>query len=176
MSNNITLPAKIVDETGSPTLAFRQYMEQIVNNPYSRAGNVGTLLSGKAQADARIEAVETNTATAATVAAAGGGLLASASPASVNKSGTGVTTTAAVTVTPAGGTGPYTYAWTLKSGATLTLSAPTSATTTFSGNLAGSTPELLATYTCTVTDTFDSSTAAVDVSVFLSNIGGIGAA
>jgi hypothetical protein len=54
----------------------------------------------------------------------------------------------ACTATGAGGSGGYTYAWTKVSGVTLTVSAPSSATTNFTGGVDGD----LAVYRCTVTD------------------------
>lgn len=65
----------------------------------------------------------------------GGGpiLNLSVSPTSLSASivGNGTATTAPVTATASGGTSPYSYQWTNSSG-TVTFSAPTSATTTFS--------------------------------------------
>jgi len=80
------------------------------------------------------------------------------------------TTTNSVTVTPAGGTAPYTYAWTKVSGDDFDIGAPTTATTTFSG-----TPEfnsdLSGVYRCTVTDDAGSPlTASITVSVTISHI------
>lgn len=76
-------------------------------------------------------------------------------------------TSDSVTVTPAGGTGPYTYAWTRLSGASsISPTAPTAATTTFSANVPRDTT-VTATFRCTVTDSL-AATATVDVNVELS--------
>jgi hypothetical protein len=68
----------------------------------------------------------------------------------VTGGGAGTATTSSVAVTASGGTAPYTYAWTNEAG-TVSFSAPTSATTTFSrvmtsGEIASGTAR------CTVTD------------------------
>jgi len=95
-------------------------------------------------------------------------MTASASPTSLYKSGlTASQTTASTTVTPSGGVSPYTYAWTLLSGDTLTVNSPSAATTTFSktGMLPGDSFD--ATYRCTVTDSTSGTplTATADVPV-----------
>jgi hypothetical protein len=95
-------------------------------------------------------------------------MTASASPTSLYKTGpTASQTTASVTVTPSGGVSPYTYAWTLLSGSTLTVNSPTAATTTFSktGMISGDSFD--ATYRCTVTDSTGGTplTATADVPV-----------
>jgi hypothetical protein len=85
------------------------------------------------------------------------------SPASLAKFGTTSTlTTDTTTATPTGGVGPYTYAWTNVSGATLTVTASTSATTAFqaTGLAVGEARD--ATYRCTVTDS-TAATATADV-------------
>jgi hypothetical protein len=85
------------------------------------------------------------------------------SPASLAKFGTTSTlTTDTTTATPTGGVGPYTYAWTKVSGATLTVTASTSATTAFqaTGLAVGEARD--ATYRCTVTDS-TAATATADV-------------
>lgn len=67
-------------------------------------------------------------------AAAGSGLYATYSPASVFAADAAYTpvTTAVVTVTPVGGTGPYTHSWTYVSGeADVSPANPTSGTTAF---------------------------------------------
>ena len=95
-------------------------------------------------------------------------MTASASPTSLYKTGpTASQTTASVTVTPSGGVSPYTYAWTLLSGDTLTVNSPSAATTTFSktGMISGDSFD--ATYRCTVTDSTGGTplTATADVPV-----------
>jgi len=95
-------------------------------------------------------------------------MTASASPTYLYKSGsTASQTTASVTVTPSGGVSPYTYAWTLLSGSTLTVNSPSAATTTFSktGMISGDSYD--ATYRCTVTDSTSGTplTATADVPV-----------
>ena len=68
-----------------------------------------------------------------------------------------------VTVTPAGGTGPYTYAWTYVSGDAVTVFSPSSAATKF---LSATSAE--AVYKCTVTDSL-LATAVVNVGISISN-------
>lgn len=82
-------------------------------------------------------------------------LSASASPSSVSGQrtipGTGVVTTGPTTTTASGGVPGYTYAWEYVSGDTLTVTNPTSATTTFS-RLAAEGTEFIGVYRCEVTD------------------------
>lgn len=97
---------------------------------------------------------------------------ASASPTSLYEAGdTGTITSNSTTVTPAGGSSPYTYAWTKVTGDTLTVTSPTSATTTFSTSGLAEGNFVAATYRCTVTDstTPTALTATADVSVTLEN-------
>lgn len=76
-------------------------------------------------------------------------------------------TSDSVTMTPTGGTAPYTHAWTLVSGSSAVLvDSPTSATTTFTGNVAKNGPGKSAVYRDTVTDALGA-TANATVSVFL---------
>lgn len=74
--------------------------------------------------------------------------------------------TADVTAIVSGGSGSFTYAWTITTdGHTITISAPTSATTHFniSGIAVGD--EVTATARCTVTDTSGGATTFVDVPI-----------
>jgi hypothetical protein len=68
----------------------------------------------------------------------------------------------ACTATGAGGSGGYTYAWTKVSGDTLTVSAPSSASTNFTGGSGGD----YSIYRCTVTDSL-SATAYQDFTIAL---------
>lgn len=93
-------------------------------------------------------------------------------PSSVSGSGNSpsmVTVTSAIaTATPTGGTAPYTYAWAKVSGDTLTVTAPTSASTSFrAGVLPGDVK--FANYRCTVTDK-NGLTADDDVEIMLFNM------
>ena len=100
-------------------------------------------------------------------------MTATASPTSLYKTTTGSSaTTNSVTVTPSGGTSPYTYAWTLLSGDTLTVTSPSAATTTFSKTGMGTGDSFSATYRCTVTDSTGGTplTATADVPVTIENI------
>lgn len=87
---------------------------------------------------------------------AGGTLSGSKSPLSLWKTYSGSGTTGSVTITASGGTSPYTYAWTLYSGDSLTVDSPTSNITTFSYTGSGDKSSI---YKCTITDdvaaTFD---------------------
>lgn len=67
----------------------------------------------------------------------GGSITVSVSPYIVSKtrSGIGTITTPAATATPSGGTGPYTYAWSLMTGDTFTVDSPTASSTTFTAFL-----------------------------------------
>lgn len=65
---------------------------------------------------------------------------------------TGTATTDAITFTANGGTGPYTWAYTLVSGDTFTVTSPAASSTTFSANIVGIGNSKSATYTVTATD------------------------
>ena len=77
-------------------------------------------------------------------------------------------TTDSTTATPTGGTGPYTYAWTLisySSGTAPTINSATSATTTFIQTGLGPGGYESAVFRCTVTDSL-AATAQADVDAF----------
>jgi hypothetical protein len=101
----------------------------------------------------------------------GGSFSATASPGSAVGSVTDsflitVVTSNAVAVTPAGGTAPYTYAWTKVSGDSAPVpSSYTNSNVTFSASV-GRDQERTATWRCTVTDSL-SATTTVDVGVTL---------
>lgn len=78
-----------------------------------------------------------------------------------------VTSTPA-TVTPAGGVGPYSYAWAQTSGPGMTITAQGQATTSFRSNVYRNT--ILATFACTVTDA-SGAVATCDVTVELTHEG-----
>lgn len=118
--------------------------------------DIGSLLSGVAQAQATAEAAQ----------AAADGAQQAAQDVGANSltfyitldqtslfqlDNPGSVVTDAVTVTPTGGTAPYTYAWTQVSGDPINIVSPTSATTTFQQNLG---PSEIATgvFRITVTD------------------------
>lgn len=102
---------------------------------------------------------------------AGAGFSATASPPSLSSGGvnTGAPfTSAPTTAIAAGGTGPYTYAWTLTTApdvGSITINTPAVAgtTVTFDGFVELDTVE--GTITCTVTDTSNGHTTTVDVAV-----------
>lgn len=76
--------------------------------------------------------------------------------------GAGVATSLPVTATPAGGLGPYTYAWTRLSGVG-SANSPTSASTTFSATLSNG-DDVSGVFRVTVTDSL-ANTATADVTV-----------
>jgi hypothetical protein len=78
-------------------------------------------------------------------------------------------TTGSITVTPAGGTAPYTYAWTKVSGATITADSSTAATTTFTATSLTSGETRVAIFRCTVTDNV-AATATADVTVTIARV------
>jgi hypothetical protein len=79
----------------------------------------------------------------------------------------GVITSAAAFATPTGGTGPYTYAWTIVSGNALTVNTPNSANTSFRSSV-GPGNSKFAVYRCTCTDSLGT-TADDTVNVTLTN-------
>ena len=99
-------------------------------------------------------------------------MTASASPAVV-----GVTTTAgstvtvtsdATTATPSGGTGPYSYLWQQVGGDAMTITSPTSASTTFSESVPNGTG-YVGYFTCTITDSLTAMATTNNVECSLSN-------
>ena len=68
---------------------------------------------------------------------------------------------------PSGGIGPFSYAWTRVSGATLTVSTPNLASTSFQANVPASATRN-AVYRCTATDSLGT-TAFADTAITLSN-------
>ena len=114
-------------------------------------------------------------------------LTASASPSSASASGSSSNlvvrptyTTGSVTVTPSGGSGSYAYAWTIAfnpsgsvdTSGTASVTSPTSATTTFSGqtcNAQLSPGSDAYTASCTVQDLSTGATVIVSVPVTITN-------
>ena len=153
-----------------PITLSQAVIDYLLDSSYTTETNIGSVNSGVNEAKtAAAQAQATATGAIAGVATladqtAPGGFYATCSPASAfgSRVGAGLVTTAAVTVTPTGGTGPYTYAWTLESG-NFTIISPTSASTTFRASVAaGETTEDVA--TCTVTDSL-AATASVSIGV-----------
>lgn len=149
-------------KTGNATEAFRRYL---LGEFSAATTNVN---SGVAAAQAAASAAQaTANAAQEQVNAVGAETLtfsASASPISAGGFGhSGVVQTNTVTVTPAGGTGPYTYAWTYVSGDAVTVLSPSSAATKFSSATGAE-----AVYKCTVTDSL-LATAVVNVGISISN-------
>lgn len=153
--------------------AWHRYLQG--ERGYSDNVNSGvTTARAEAQAaqTAAVQAQATATGAIAGIATladqtAPGGFYASCSPSSAfgSRVGSGLVTTASVTVSPTGGTGPYTYAWTLETG-NFTILSPTSATTTFRGSVTvGETTEDVA--TCTVTDSLAATTSvSIGVAIY----------
>mgnify|MGYP003500327461 CR=1 FL=1 len=145
-------------KTGNATEAFRRYLlgefSAATTNVNSGVAAAQAAVSA-AQATANAAQEQVNVVGAETLTFA-----ASASPISATGSGlSGVVQTNIVTVTPAGGTGPYTYAWTYVSGDAVTVLSPSSAATKFSSATGAE-----AVYKCTVTDSL-AATAVVNVGI-----------
>lgn len=105
------------------------------------------------------------------------GLTVSSNFASFSGSGSGepLYSTPTCVVTPSGGTGPYTYAWTLVETdgfGSSSASAPTSANTTFYATGLTNFVTHITTWRCTVTDS-GGVTGNVDVVVTFTKLGGI---
>ena len=114
-----------------------------------------TIIDGLGQLTSLIASLSNDVNALATAAGVGGGLAATANRSTVTNNtpliGAGTAVTQSVTITPAGGTGPYTYAWTKVTGDTFVIGSATAATTDFSVNL-GDGNRADAIYRCTVTD------------------------
>lgn len=181
-------------QTGELTMEALRYLDDLENGADADSPSIGTVLAGVNAVTATTTAIvngtqpladviitglgsvtQVDTAQNANIAAAGvaasaGALTASASPSSLYEEapGPGTITTDPTTITAAGGTGPYTYAWTQTSGVTFTISAPSAATTDFTSPsiLPGQTRA--ARFKCVVTDavpdTFDVLVAVTVVS------------
>lgn len=163
---------QIGDRTYPVTLS-QPVLDYMLDATRTTETNIGSVNSGVSQAlSAAAQAQATATGAVAGIATLAdqtspGGYYATCSPASAfgSRVGSGLVTTASVTVTPTGGTGPYTYAWTLDSG-NFTILSPTSASTTFRGSVAaGETTEDVA--TCTVTDSLAATTmVSIGVAIY----------
>jgi hypothetical protein len=161
--NPPSLAVPIVDKDGRITTEWYKYLTGGVTFTDNVNSGVAQAQAAAAQAQATATGAVAGIATLASQTAPGG-FYASASPSSAfgDRVGSGTATTNAVTVTPTGGTGPYTYAWTLDAG-NLTIGAATSATTSFSGFVSiGTTTEDIA--TCTITDSL-AATASISIGV-----------
>lgn len=143
------------------------------------AGVVGSRVSGVEESIRAVDtkATQANAAAASAnanvgnLAASGGGFYATVSPASAygEELAPAIVASNSVTVTPSGGTAPYTYAWTLASGLTMSADSPTSATTAFTSSSA--VPPWTSfddVATCTVTD---AALLTTDISVGVSLYG-----
>ena len=102
-------------------------------------------------------------------AAGGSGFSIVVTPGTIYKDGTGTITTASVTAVPSGQTGSVTYAWTKVSGDTMTVTSPTSSSTTFS-TAPGFGNTKSAIYKCTATDSASHvASDTVDVTIAFDN-------
>lgn len=81
-------------------------------------------------------------------------------PLYTTRTGAGSVTSASDVAVAAGGTGPYTYAWTFVSGASYTINTPAAAATTFTTSLTAAQVKS-GTYRVTATDSL-SATATAD--------------
>lgn len=127
------------------------------------AVNVGSQVSGLQESIRAVDTKATQAGTAAAtananvgnLAASGGGFYATVSPSGAygEELAPAVVASNNVTVTAGGGTPPYTYAWTLSLGLTMTVDSPSAASTGFTS--IGEVPAWTTfedTATCTVTD------------------------
>ena len=153
---------------------MQDWLRWLENRAVSNMTDIGSALSGVAQARAEAAAAQT-TASAAQQQAADVGSGALAFSLSLNelfvyefRIGAGSVVSSTITGTPTGGTGPYTYAWTKDSGDTLTLSAALAASTTFSSTLTDDETKS-AVYRLTVTDSL-LATASATIGVTLASL------
>lgn len=144
----------------------RGYTDNVNSGVTAAAAAAQTAQTAAVQAQATATGAVAGVATLADQTAPGG-YYASCSPSSAfgSRVGSGLVTTNSVTVTPTGGTGPYTYAWTLDSG-NFTILTPTAAATAFRASVPiGETVEDVA--TCTVTDSLAATTSvSIGVAIY----------
>jgi hypothetical protein len=192
---------QIVDpQSGQIRAEWYDFLEEIFFGSSERS--LGTLLSGVTSVTAKADGLIAGTQVVADVlidgrgslaseqdaqtgnidaAASAGDLTASASPVSALgfSAGSGSKTTNGITVTPAGGVGPYSYAWAKVSGDDVPADSASAATTTFTSSVTLSEFKS-AVYRCTVTDSTGGTplTTTVDVPVNIGDTSGglIGAA
>lgn len=107
-------------------LLTQAVIDWITNNTRDNETNIGSVVSGVNEAKAAAAAAQATASGAAANAnnanaSAGGGFSVAITPDSSygEITGPGPVSTSSITATPTGGTAPYTYAWTLASGATL---------------------------------------------------------
>jgi hypothetical protein len=180
------IPKQWIDmATGQLTVQAIEYLNDLDNGASNSVNAVGTILAGVNQTQQAIiagtqpltdvlitgvgsvtGAIETQAANVAatSIAASAGALTAYASPAFVSgsRTGAGSVTTDSVTITAAGGTGPYTYAWSSVEGL-FPANSVSSATTTFTRTLTNG-QSVSTIQRCTVTDSL-AATFEVDVTV-----------
>ena len=167
MTTTPTLPPQpwfeiIKDVAGNLTVKtsepYRRHYEALwrqagsPDNAITSNVNSGVALA-QAQAAAAQAAADAAAAQAANVGSESGALSASVSPPSRLKTrlGAGPITSSAFTAIPANGTGPFTYLWSVASGDAVTITDPTSASTTVSASLTVG-QELITQLQCVITD------------------------
>lgn len=130
----------------------------------TRAVNV--LVDGRGRLSDVLSVQESNISSGTSSGGAGGNLVATASVTSVFKSASSsVVTSGDVVMTVSGGSAPYSYAWSKKSGDDMALSGPSSLTTNFAATI-GNGQDKSAIYCFTVTDNVGAS-FEICVNVFL---------
>lgn len=93
---------------------------------------------------------------------------------SASISGSGTATTSACVITPAGGTSPYTYAWTRTAGDTGTnADSPTAASTTFSRVYGPLSRSDSSTWKCVVSDSASHTATVSGITVSTDNQAGV---